>query len=60
MLIQNIETLRRFIPNALVTVQGETTLYDKMQVELTMTGTQVYLREDNCHVHHRGGDDISR
>ena len=37
MLIQNDETLRRFIPNTLVTVQGETTLYDKMQVELSMS-----------------------
>ena len=44
MLIQNIETIRRFIPNALVTVQRETTLYDKMQVTHYVRDASIFAR----------------
>ena len=37
MMIQNDAELRQYIPNALVTVSGEQTLYDKMQVELQLS-----------------------
>ena len=36
-MIQNDAELRQYIPNALVTVSGEQTLYDKMQVELQLS-----------------------
>ena len=37
MMIENDAALRRYIPNALVTVQGEQSLFDKMQVELQLS-----------------------
>lgn len=37
MMIQNDAELRQYIPNALVTVSGEQTLYDKLQVELQLS-----------------------
>lgn len=37
MIIPNDETLRRYIPNTLVTVQGEQTLFEKLQVELQLS-----------------------
>lgn len=37
MIIQNDTELRRFIPNTLVTVEGEATLFDKMQPDLHLS-----------------------
>ena len=37
MIIQDDTTLRKYIPNTLVTVQGEQTLFEKLQVELQLS-----------------------
>lgn len=39
MMIANDAELRQYIPNALVTVSGEQSLYDKLQVELQLSET---------------------